>query len=242
MRILSLLPAATQTLEVLGLHSALVDGSPDGAKPDLVFAPPEEDFSAPSHVPMRNPRVIADIFANIQTIGEATHTSAQAAALVQAMRNHLDAIQNQLAKAAHRPWLSALNGLNPPRSSGMWVPEQIALAGGQPALGQAGLPAQDMEWDDVIHSQPEMIVVMPCGATLAQAAEQIRANAHRAEWDEFPATHLNQIYAVDSAYFCVPGPRVIQGVEILAGLLHPHLCRHPLETEARRLTLDVKYR
>lgn len=241
MRILSLLPAATQTLEALGLHAALVDGSPDGAKADVVFAPPDSGLPATSHVPMRNPCALADIFANIQTIGEATNTAPQAAALVQTLRDHLDAIQNQLAKAAHRPWLSALGGLNPPRSPGLWVPEQIALAGGQPALGQAGAPAQDLEWDDVIHSQPEMIVVMPCGATLAQAAAHIRASAHRPEWDEFPATHLNQIYAVDSAYFCVPGPRVVIGVEILAGLLHPHLCRHPLETEARRLTLDVQY-
>lgn len=176
------------------------------------------------------PRSLDEIFASIQNADEA-----------QGAKDRLSLIGQQLQKAAHRPWVTALGGLNTPRSVGLWIPEMIVRAGGTPALGVAGEPGAEIDWDDIVRSQPELVVVMPCGETLAQAADHIRANAHRSEWDDLPATHLNQIYAVDPHWFCVPGAGVVQGIEILAGLLHPHLCRHPLETEARRLTLDVRY-
>lgn len=168
-------------------------------------------------------------------------TSSLLHAVSQPARARLHALQNQLTGIAHRPWVAALAGLNPPRPAGALLNEMITLAGGQPALTVSNPLGDELTWDDIIQCQPEMIVVIKHGAGLEESAQEIRATAHRPEWDEFPATHLNQIYALNPVYYFTLDDSLAAGAEILAGLLHPHLCRHPLETEARRLTLDVRY-
>jgi iron complex transport system substrate-binding protein len=102
---------------------------------------------------------------------------------------------------------------------GHWVPEMISLAGGEDPLGRAGEDSVRMEWDDVVNARPEAIIVSPCGYRLERSvelAQQLR---------RLPGV---EVYAVDAnAYFARPGPRVVEGVELLAHLFHPELVSWP---------------
>lgn len=280
MRLVSLFPAATDTVCELGIGAMLVgrthacDARPEiasaavvtspaegsaaipaldakrllEARPDVILAPaalrdaPVLTAPQTAEVVWLDPRTLEDVFSMIGAIGNLARADTAAARLTGDLRADLDRIQSQLRPAVHRPWVAALTSLDPPASAGHWIPEQIALAGGQPALSEPGLPPGSITWDDVVHSQPEMVVAMPWGMDLADSVAELMAQANRDEWRDMPATHLNQVYAVDAAaYFSRPGPRLVHGVEILAGLLHPDLCRHPLTSEALRLTFDVLY-
>lgn len=280
MRLISLLPAATEVVCELGLGALLVGrthacdlrpeiaaapvlttpgakpGSAPGviaqrlaeARPDAILAPTSlRDESAlvaaqGAEIAWLDPHTLEEVFGMIGTIGVVAGAPAAAARLVGELRADLDRIQLQLRPSAYRPWVAALTSLDPPASAGYWIPEQIALAGGQSALGEPGQAPHNLEWDDVVHAQPEMVIAMPWEMDLADSVAELMGQAGRDDWQDMPATHLNQIYAVDAAaYFSRPGPRLVRGVEILAGLLHPDLCRHPLTSEALRLTFDVHY-
>lgn len=218
------------------------------ARPDVILASsslrdePALTSLRATDIAWLDPRTLEDVFDMIGIVGRVAGAAEAATRLVADLRAELDRIQTQLRPAAHRPWVAALTSLDPPATAGYWIPEQIALAGGQSALGEPGQAPQTVGWDDVVHTQPEMVVAMPWGMDLADSVAELMAQADRDDWQDMPATHLNQIYAVDAAaYFSRPGPRAVRGVEILAGLLHPDLCRHPLTNEALRLTFDVHY-
>ena len=200
----------------------------EAAQPDLIItrAMREKNIVWPANarVIILNPSTIDDIFQSIISIGEATNTSQAANELVQSLRARLDHVRDAVKDVVHHPTVAALEWLDPPFSPGHWVPQQIEIAGGRSALGEAGQPSQRIDWDDVIGSQAEMAVMMPCAKDIAGSVQAFIDVADLDVWRDLPATYLWQLYAVDaSAYFSRPGPRVIDGVEILAGMIHPHL-------------------
>ena len=122
-----------------------------------------------------------------------------------------------------RPRVAALEWLDPVYVGGHWVPEMIALAGGEDVLGQAGGRSQVVGWDELAASEPEVVVVMPCGLYADEAAAQARAYADRLE-----AVGARAVFAVDAASsFSRPGPRLVDGTELLAHLLHPERVQPP---------------
>jgi len=158
------------------------------------------------------PQTIAEIYQNILDVGEATGRSGQAEALVAANRNRIAAVVAALRGAPERP-VVFLEWVEPFFSGGHWVPEMIALAGGRDPLGRAGADSERVDWAAVLAAKPEVIVVAPCGYRLEAAAELART---------LPAAPGVTVFAVDAnAYFARPGPRVAEGVELLANLLHP---------------------
>ena len=202
------------------------------AQPDLVIAPasPEMDIRWPASAKIitHDPSTIDDILDSIIVIGEATGSAEAASTLAQALRGRLDRVRDAVKDVAHRPTVAALEWLDPPFAPGCWVPEQIEIAGGRCALGDAGQPSQRIDWDDVIGSQAEMVVIMPRAKDIAGSVQAFIDVAGNDVWRDLPATYLWQLYAVDaSAYFSRPGPRVVDGVEILAGMIHPHLWPAP---------------
>jgi iron complex transport system substrate-binding protein len=113
-----------------------------------------------------------------------------------------------------------LEWINPFFCAGHWVPEMISVAGAEDPLGRAGADSVRIEWADVVNAQPEAIIVSPCGYRLDRAVELAR---------ELPSIEGTQVYAVDAnAYFARPGPRVAEGVELLAHLFHPDLVDWPM--------------
>lgn len=183
------------------------------------------------------PTDIEGIFQTILLVGEATGTLARARAEVQRLRDRLERVREALSDIAHRPTVAALEWLDPPFAPGHWVPEQIEIAGGNPVFGARGKPSFRATWDDVVHTQAECVIAMPCGYDLEGSVREFLNVAHLDVWANLPATYLWQLYAVDAtSYFSRPGPRVVEGVEIVAGILHPN--RYPAPGPDRALRVN----
>jgi iron complex transport system substrate-binding protein len=114
--------------------------------------------------------------------------------------------------------VACIEWVDPPYSGGHWVPEQVALAGGVDVLGEPGARSRELVWNDVRAARPDVVIVMPCGW-----------DARRAEREAQTMPDLGaQVVAVDgNAYFSRPGPRLIDGVELVASLLHPGVVPAP---------------
>jgi iron complex transport system substrate-binding protein len=128
-----------------------------------------------------------------------------------------------------------LEWLAPPYAGGHWVPEMVELAGGQSVAGEPGRDSRVVGWDELAAARPDVAVVMPCGLYAEEAADQ--ALAHRAELE---ALGTGAIYAVDAASsFSRPGPRLVDGVELLGHVLHPDLVRAPDGLSFRDLSAEI---
>ena len=122
-------------------------------------------------------------------------------------------------RSAKRPRVAALEWLDPPFAAGHWTPQLIEYAGGQDVLGFAGEHSQERSWEEVQAAQPDVVVVMPCGFGAELAYRE--AEMHR---DQLVAIGAGEVIAVDAAsYFSRPGPRIVDGLELLAQILHPEL-------------------
>ena len=160
------------------------------------------------------PRNITEITDNIVVVGRAIGRSDEAGALVRANDERLAKVHAAVGNAPTRR-VVFLEWTEPLFCGGHWVPEMISLAGGHDPLGRPGEDSVRMDWDDVAAAAPEMIIVSPCGYRLDRAAELAR---------QLPQISDAKVYAVDAnAYFARPGPRVVEGVELLAHLFHPTL-------------------
>ena len=160
------------------------------------------------------PRNIAEIVENILAVGGAIGRTREAESVVRDHEERLAAVRAAVARAPTRR-VVFLEWTEPLFCGGHWVPEMISLAGGEDPLGRPGEDSVRMDWDDVAKASPELIIVSPCGYRLERAAELAR---------QMPRISDAEVYAVDAnAYFARPGPRVVEGVELLAHLFHPDL-------------------
>jgi len=116
----------------------------------------------------------------------------------------------------------ALEWLDPPFVGGHWVPEMIRLAGGQDPFGQEGFPSYETSWEHIAEGDQEVVVIMVCGFDLERTLGELGRIHMPREWTSLSAVQSGRVYAVDgSAYFSRPGPRVVDGLEILGEILHP---------------------
>jgi iron complex transport system substrate-binding protein len=175
-------------------------------------------FSVQPQVLFLTPRNIAEIEDNVLDVGRAIGRVDEADALVRSNQERLARVRTAL-KSASRRRVVFLEWTDPLFCGGHWVPEMISLAGGEDPLGRPGEDSVRMDWHDVVSAQPEMIIVSPCGYRLEQSVDLAR------QMRSIPGT---EVYAVDAnAYFARPGPRVVEGVELLAHLFHPDLVSWP---------------
>ena len=169
-----------------------------------------------------DPMTLDEVIASIETVGRATATEQRASALVLSLRQRLTEVARAVA-ARRRPRVAVLEWTDPPFSSGHWVPDMVTAAGGEAVLGASGARSEQIDWTAVAAVEPEVIVVAPCGYRLAGAADLARQLLARG--------HLPSgvpVWAVDAdAAFVRPGPRVVDGVEALAQILHPDLVSAP---------------
>ena len=163
-----------------------------------------------------DPMTLDDVLDSIVTIGSSIGHEENARQLVDSLRSRLARISDAV-RAEPQPRVAVLEWTVPPYSSGHWVPDLVAAAGAVPALGARGERSRQIEWRDLERSQPDVIVVAPCGYDLA---ESVALTRELAEQGCLPAGA--PLWAVDAnAAFVRPGPRVVDGIEALAGLLHP---------------------
>lgn len=174
----------------------------------------------PPQVLTLNPHSLADVCADIRAVGEATGRKAEAKKLVAEFERGVAAVE-QMTGGRGRPRVLCLEWLDPPYVAGHWVPEMVARAGGIDVLGLAGKPSFRIDWDAVMAARPEVIVVMPCGYTLASAQEEFRNLALPFGWNDLPAVQEDRVFVVEaSGYFSRPGPRLPDGLAILANVIH----------------------
>jgi iron complex transport system substrate-binding protein len=173
------------------------------------------------------PQSLEDVFGNIRLIGQLTSRDEPAQTLVDQLSARVSRVREQLAEAATRRVL-CLEWLDPPFNCGHWTPELVDLAGGEAVLGAPGRPASALAWEDVARADPEIVVVMACGFSLDRSLEETDAIRARLAGRE--------VHVVDgNAYFSRPGPRLVDSVEIMAGILHPEAVAPPGPEVARRL-------
>ncbi|MBM6400287.1 cobalamin-binding protein [Phycicoccus sonneratiae] len=169
-----------------------------------------------------DPHTLEEVLASIGTIGAAVGRAEAAQALVTSLRERLGRVAEQVA-GRPRPRVVVLEWTDPPYAPGHWVPELVEAAGGEAVLGTAGARSHRVTWDDVAAARPEVVVVAPCGFDRAGAREQADALIAQGVLPARVATH-----AVDAdGQWARPGPRLVEGVEELARLLHPHARRDP---------------
>ena len=169
-----------------------------------------------------DPASLDDVLDAMLRVGEATGTTGRARDAIAALRGRLDAVRDAVARATGRPRVFCCEWFEPVFRAGHWVPEQVRIAGGEDTLSQDGEPSMPVAWEEVLAYEPEVIVLMPCGFGAAEAAARARELARLPGWESLPAVRSTQVYAVDaSAYFSRPGPRLVDGVELLARILHP---------------------
>ena len=158
---------------------------------------------------------LSAIIQSILEVGRATGADDRAAKLISDMQARIDVVRERVANRP-RPRVLALEWLDPPYMPGHWVPELVALAGGDLLAGTARRPSYKMEWADLRSLKPDVLLIMPCGFDLARA--QSEAARHRTDLRALGG----RVQLLDaSAYFSRSGPRVVDGLEILASALHP---------------------
>jgi iron complex transport system substrate-binding protein len=163
-----------------------------------------------------DPRSLDEVIDCISAVGRVTRTEERAEALSEELRARSRTVADAVA-GLQRPRVFALEWADPPFNGGHWVPGMITLAGGECVLGNAGLPSVRVGWDEIAQVAPEVVVFMPCGYGLDEAVSQGAALLERSELE-----FVSAIYAVDAtSYFSRPGPRLVDGVELLANALHP---------------------
>lgn len=164
---------------------------------------------------------IEGILADITRVAEALGRADAGAALVAGLRSRLARVERAVAGRA-RPTVVCLEWLAPLFNGGHWVPEQVRLAGGVDLLGVAGARSREVRWSEVLAAQPDVLLVMPCGFDAGRALDEAAGLTGQPGWPALAAVAAGRAYALDgNAYFSRPGPRVVDGVELLASLLHP---------------------
>jgi iron complex transport system substrate-binding protein len=251
----SALPTAAEPAEVDRLVSASITGGEPiyrldneairELRPDLVLT---QDLCAVCAVPSghvndalellgcraevlsMDPSSLDEVLDCVLQVGAATATEGPATDLVDSLRSRLRAVTDSVA-GTERPRTFALEWSDPPFNGGHWVPGMIELAGGEPVLGSPGTPSIRVGWDEIVSASPEVVFFMPCGYDLEAASAEAESLLDRAELQAVGA-----FFAVDaSSYFSRPGPRLVDGVEILASALHPAAADHSHPNAIRRL-------
>jgi iron complex transport system substrate-binding protein len=177
-----------------------------------------EEIETRPRVLSLDPHTVGEVLGDARTLAEATDRRDAAIELVRDAAARIDRVRLAV-RGATRPRVAALEWLDPPFAAGHWVPQLIDFAGGEDVLGFAGESSEQRTWEEVISSQPDIVVVMPCGYDAEIAYRE--AEMHR---NELQALGAGEVVAVNAAaYFSRPGPRIVDGLELLAHIIHPEL-------------------
>jgi iron complex transport system substrate-binding protein len=170
------------------------------------------------------PHSLADVWQNIADVGAATGTADRANVLIGSLKDRVRRCEEAVAQVATRPRVLCLEWLEPLYVAGHWVPEMVAKAGGVDALGKHLEPSFKVSAEEVATAGADVVLIMLCGYDAEKNAAQFAEIEVPEAWKDLPATRANRFYAVDAnSYFSRPGPRLADGIEILAHLLHGQL-------------------
>jgi iron complex transport system substrate-binding protein len=181
-------------------------------------------FRQPPQVLALTPRSLDEVWDDVVRVGDATGHQQEAATLAASLKHRVNEIAAVAARAKSHPRVLCLEWLNPYFVGGHWVPEMVALAGGEDVLGRMREPSFKVSEQQIAESHADVIAVMPCGYDTARAAAECEAVPFPESWRDLPAVRNRRTFATDAnAHFSRPGPRLADGVAVLAHLIHPEL-------------------
>jgi iron complex transport system substrate-binding protein len=177
-----------------------------------------EEIETQPMVVALDPHTVGEVLGDARTLAQATDRKDEAVDLIREAAARIDRVR-VATRDVRRPRVVALEWLDPPFTAGHWTPQMIGYAGGDDVLGFAGEHSEQQSWETIAAMSPDIVIVMPCGYDAEIAHRE--AEMHR---DELLAIGAGEVVAVDaSAYFSRPGPRLVEGLETLAHILHPEL-------------------
>jgi iron complex transport system substrate-binding protein len=167
-----------------------------------------------------NPHRLTDLLNDILLVGEATDRQSIARTIVAGLRERIERVGWREPNS--RPRVVCLEWFEPLYAAGHWVPEMVALAGGYDVLGREGEPSAKIAWSEVVDAKPEVILLMPCGFDTRRTVKEATPLRALPGWDRLSAVKTGSVFALNgNAYFSRPGPRLVNGLEILARIIHP---------------------
>lgn len=182
------------------------------------------ELSPPPQLIALHPHTLGDMLEDIRKVGEATRRTQAALELIRGLQLRIDTVRAKTARAAARPRVLCLEWLKPLMTAGHWVPEMVTIAGGEPGLSRTGQPAEYTSWEAVRDYRPEVIFLMPCGFSIQKTLHEQDLVTGLPGWSSLPAVQAGRVFVVDgNAYYNRGGPRLVDGLEMMAGLIHPAL-------------------
>ena len=170
------------------------------------------------------PNFLGDILSNIRLVGEKTGKKQEAKALLTKFEERINNVVTKTSHITDRPRVYCMEWIDPPFAAGHWISEMVSMAGGEEGLARLGQPSEQIEWQDVLDFAPEIVIFMPCGFNLERTIEECKQARTYPNWSDLPAVKTGRVFTVDgSSYFNRPGPRIIDGLEILAQIIHPDI-------------------
>ena len=171
---------------------------------------------------------MGDVLEDIRRVGQATGAEAAADKITAAMQQRIDHVAARTEHVLHKPRVLHLEWVDPLMCGGHWVPEMVEMAGGENCFGDKETGSFKLEWEDVVTSQPEVIILMPCGFDVKRALEDLPLLNEREGWATLPAVQNNRVYAIDAgAYTSRSGPRLVAPPGSRPGNHGPQEMIHP---------------
>jgi iron complex transport system substrate-binding protein len=181
-----------------------------------------QTLPGPPQVVNLEPTSLADIFDDIRRVADACNVQERAENLIVNLSARVENVRERAAMISDRPRCFLMEWVDPPFCSGHWGPELVEIAGGQDSLGRKHQPSAQIEWQQVLDACPDVIVLVLCGYDIDRARHDYELLRRFPGFGSIPAADSGQVYVVNaSAYFARPGPRIVDSLEILAGILHP---------------------
>ena len=178
----------------------------------------------PPNIVSLDPASIRNMLDDIQMVGDLCGVPDAASAFVAELSGRMDEVRSKASTAGSAPRVACIEWLEPPIVAGHWIPQMVELAGGVDALAKPGAPSRRITMDELAESEPDVLVLMPCGMDANRAREEFEALENLEEWRSLPAVANGRAYFVDSgAYFSRSGPRLVDGLEQLAQIFHPDM-------------------
>lgn len=185
-----------------------------------------------------SPTTLDDMIHDIERIARAAGVVAMGQAVAQELRRRVDHVRVEISRMSSRPRVVCLEWLDPLYVAGHWVPEMVELAGGRDVLGSQDAPSHETTWHAVEAARPDVILVMPCGYSVERTVNELKRAGQTGDAWRRACEQRPDLYVVDAAsFFSRPGPRLVDGVELLAAVLHP-TSDHPIDS-AKAIKLEA---
>jgi iron complex transport system substrate-binding protein len=174
-----------------------------------------------------DPHTLEDVIAQLEIVGKLLGREERGKELAEALRDRVTKVR-ETAKRVPNVSVLCLEWAEPQFAAGHWIPEMVEACGGTPVLSEKGNPSHETVWHEIRTAGPEVVLFMPCGYYLEEAEDEAQTFLHHPEFADTPAARNGNVFAVDAtSYFSRPGPRIVDGLEIMAWAVHPEAYPEP---------------